>query len=721
MDADANSRSDKFKRILTLGLKPKRKTSEVAVSCISPNSSTEDSLLPPLQYDPLEADGKSVRLLEILLGRDPESIQTRLHVCDLNQGPHDRYPYIALSYMWDQGARSRHIECDGKSLEVGENLWQFLQQYRRFLALQQQHGESSGITKRLWIDAISINQQDLQERGQQVALMRNIYTGADSVIVWLGLAEGFEELAFLLTRHPALIKVDEMLDSLTQLLNKPYWKRVWVVQEFVLARTVDIWCGSLHASAKALEDVWRNRSIQLPYQIDQSAGMQLFRFRRKHRSTAKIKRDTLGRRNSKTFRSTIPLRELLDRFHAAQSSETYDKIYGFLGIATDGHGGRISPNYSIQPVELLVAVLRNQSISTTKKASDNDHKFLIWLMHILKVSRAELIRYVRRCCPEARPHLYVLTVSQFMVASISFVSTIQDIGSPMEEAEARMLSTWKPKWLQTSMHPNSLSTQDLHDLGEAIITPDIAIALDFADAHISGHSYIGSEVLRGKIISESTDLLISHMVQARSDEESDSYDADLSLTIRDLRDALSTSLSHSATLYDATRPQLSRRSTADGLARFVSFKGTNGYIGVACVKDNEILAGDRVCTFAGISDSNNAFIVRLCGSDRWSIVGFAIIVLPPAPGKTSLQRPHAGTTMVSGQSGTLSRQPTLEIDRAMCFHCHLTDLLELQRCRVLTKIQMDRMLEQTIRLDTINELHQCSLAEGKLDVLDFGV
>jgi hypothetical protein len=38
---------------------------------------------------------------------------------------------------------------------------------------------------RLWIDAICINQADLDERKQQVQLMRDVYSGASRVVVWL--------------------------------------------------------------------------------------------------------------------------------------------------------------------------------------------------------------------------------------------------------------------------------------------------------------------------------------------------------------------------------------------------------------------------------------------------------------------------------------------------------------------------------------------------------
>lgn len=53
-----------------------------------------------------------------------------------------------------------------------------------FFALQYLRHE--GNTRTLWIDAICINQEDLDERSEQVVHMLQIYKNASRVIVWLG-------------------------------------------------------------------------------------------------------------------------------------------------------------------------------------------------------------------------------------------------------------------------------------------------------------------------------------------------------------------------------------------------------------------------------------------------------------------------------------------------------------------------------------------------------
>jgi hypothetical protein len=39
---------------------------------------------------------------------------------------------------------------------------------------------------KFWIDALSINQEDIQERNTEVKRMRSLYERAWSVVVWLG-------------------------------------------------------------------------------------------------------------------------------------------------------------------------------------------------------------------------------------------------------------------------------------------------------------------------------------------------------------------------------------------------------------------------------------------------------------------------------------------------------------------------------------------------------
>ncbi|KAE9379847.1 hypothetical protein N431DRAFT_290151, partial [Stipitochalara longipes BDJ] len=83
--------------------------------------------------------------------------------------------YEALSYTWGSNHLRRSIELENTPFYVTKNLE---------IALR--HLRLPHIPRQLWIDAICINQDDDIERGEQLQLMRKIYTQADQVLIWLG-------------------------------------------------------------------------------------------------------------------------------------------------------------------------------------------------------------------------------------------------------------------------------------------------------------------------------------------------------------------------------------------------------------------------------------------------------------------------------------------------------------------------------------------------------
>lgn len=83
--------------------------------------------------------------------------------------------YEALSCTWGPPEPVKTITINGYEVKVRENLYWALVNLQR------------GVTHRLfWVDAICINQDDLEERNRQVSLMAFIYSRAQAVLVWLG-------------------------------------------------------------------------------------------------------------------------------------------------------------------------------------------------------------------------------------------------------------------------------------------------------------------------------------------------------------------------------------------------------------------------------------------------------------------------------------------------------------------------------------------------------
>ncbi|KAJ4984360.1 hypothetical protein SVAN01_10133 [Stagonosporopsis vannaccii] len=122
----------------------------------------------------------------------------------------------------------------------------------------------------LWVDAICINQSNIPERTSQVRMMREIYSKADCVVVWLGEAEATDGMAlqFLKEIYAPWVGATEQqrlmpgqgvlthdvylyqrvpqasFEALAAFLLRPWFSRIWIVQEFLLARQVTIWCGA---------------------------------------------------------------------------------------------------------------------------------------------------------------------------------------------------------------------------------------------------------------------------------------------------------------------------------------------------------------------------------------------------------------------------------------------------------------------------------------------
>ncbi|KAE9365706.1 hypothetical protein N431DRAFT_287711, partial [Stipitochalara longipes BDJ] len=85
--------------------------------------------------------------------------------------------YMALSYTWGSNEKTGTTLVNGKSFSVTKNLGHAL---GSVFPLLEEHDMY------LWVDAICINQEDLDEKAIQIGLMKLIYDNASEVVAWLG-------------------------------------------------------------------------------------------------------------------------------------------------------------------------------------------------------------------------------------------------------------------------------------------------------------------------------------------------------------------------------------------------------------------------------------------------------------------------------------------------------------------------------------------------------
>lgn len=161
---------------------------------------------------------------------------------DLNFPP----GYVALSYAWGELGDTRILRVNGRFVKVSASLYGALEAIARSKA----HSEDVMV----WADALCIDQSNLEERNRQVRIMTSIYQKAQSVAVWLGSQQKNDRLAqnflkqLLFSKDPAEVlrsAPKEALLSVASLFSRPYWSRLWVVQEVYNARSVLVYYGNL--------------------------------------------------------------------------------------------------------------------------------------------------------------------------------------------------------------------------------------------------------------------------------------------------------------------------------------------------------------------------------------------------------------------------------------------------------------------------------------------
>lgn len=119
----------------------------------------------------------SPRSTRVLVLKPDADRSAPLH-CSLEEISLDAIPvrrYNGLSYVWGAKGGTIPLVCEGKTILITPNCESALRHLRH---------SKKPVT--LWVDAICINQVDLDERAQQVSLMGDVYRNADEVIIWLG-------------------------------------------------------------------------------------------------------------------------------------------------------------------------------------------------------------------------------------------------------------------------------------------------------------------------------------------------------------------------------------------------------------------------------------------------------------------------------------------------------------------------------------------------------
>ncbi|KAK6840011.1 hypothetical protein PG987_005877 [Apiospora arundinis] len=178
-----------------------------------------DPRCPGLPENGLELFHRTMKGPELHIG-------ARLYPSDLTHHPR----YEALSYVWGDPSMENVLFLDGYPVSITENL---------HLALTHLRHETG--VRRLWVDALCIDQNSISERNHQVRIMGDIYRRANAVLVWLGEAADDSNLVFERISELAPTRFNWPLASTVQfdqawraLITRPWFFRTWVIQEVAL-------------------------------------------------------------------------------------------------------------------------------------------------------------------------------------------------------------------------------------------------------------------------------------------------------------------------------------------------------------------------------------------------------------------------------------------------------------------------------------------------------
>lgn len=360
------------------------------VSSALPDTSAAETASEAFVYSQL-TNAQTIRIVQLAPGAFDDEISCTLHTCSIDfEYPVDPTKqidgaetltfftptfhavsvetgepiwYTALSYVWGDPSLVRSIRCHGRTFRTTENLYTALKYLRQ---------TKSAVN--LWIDQICINQNDLEEKTQQVILMSKIYQRAWSTIVWLG-----EEADNSSDAHKTLVAVKDALQyhtaeeapspeefdrldlpppdsqawhDLGKFMSRPWFRRLWIIQEAVLSHNVSLICGrrcipwnDMSLFAICMAD--NHLESLLAFQDGEGADPVL--------GVTRIRMIDTMIDSEASFPKQRTLLSALVQGRSSQATDPRDKVYGIMGMTATA----VRPDYTSPVKEVYAVAVRN--------------------------------------------------------------------------------------------------------------------------------------------------------------------------------------------------------------------------------------------------------------------------------------------------------------------------------------------------------------------------
>ena len=484
----------------------------------------------PYEYSALDESASEIRLMTLLPGRFKDKISIIIETAVLTK---EHIPqYEALSYAWGSKENPVDITVTARQLECSKlSSWLGRSRRRRFaarslgtisvtqnLASALPYLRKKDKPRVFWVDAICVNQQDRAERGHQVKRMAALYSMASQVIVWLGpesqnstsALRALDGLGSKLwvnwsTRTIISVSTSEIIteainpsydykiwSSVTDLLQRPWFERLWIWQEVRLAKEAYLFCG--------------NEGV--PWESFRRAMAYLLRV---------SKPAEFGQAIEHCYRIcdypdyvtdvVDTLKHMLGSARSASCSDPRDKIYAVLSLAHESETRGLDADYSkpagavfqdlvlhyafnLHSLDILTAceLSHNYSFSSLRELS-HEYGFLslrsmpTWVPD-WSVPRLSETNIASACCLKSKPRVRyldgtILAATGVRVAIIKYVGAFSPSRRFDEDVEDDIRALIVPKTLSVNTAERHATVDSLcrticrNSFAESYAPPDL--------------------------------------------------------------------------------------------------------------------------------------------------------------------------------------------------------------------------------------------------------
>ena len=334
----------------------------------------ESRKCPPLKYQPLPDPSKDIRLVYLM----PKSRRAlldgqstiRCQLITYTAGSRTP-PYVCLSYTWGDPKLRRPILVGSCVAQVTDNL-----------AIALEHLQHVDKTLILWIDALCIDQADNNEKSKQVQKMASIYRNAAVVIAWLGretpLTKEAIDYCLLLDRAGGIGAIstsewpDRIIDdnhdtlrhapmpAILELARRPWFSRVWVLQEFVVNRHCAFLSGSKYIDKRVI-------ILGIFFCLGFTHELDVLFAQSFHRAFGGVLRFTTGTTNPLDLDEENDTHAIYGLLSGAslEASDPRDFVYSYSSLLSDAFRQRVAIDYT-RPVGEVYTDLAAAITSTTE-------------------------------------------------------------------------------------------------------------------------------------------------------------------------------------------------------------------------------------------------------------------------------------------------------------------------------------------------------------------